>query len=175
MPFSPSVPDALRALRNTTKNKIILAGFARGARWVDEVILCHADLFDFAVAIAPYPRNKDKWQGKENAREVMQVNRPIMYVSFASDEFYNAATYMEWFKEFELGMEPHSVSDRPGCRRETFGFFMVRGLHSAAADLFQTFDFQRLGNAQLTQFWEAALAALGGGARGTGHWHWGTV
>ena len=71
-------------------------------------------------------------------------------------------TYRHWFEQFELGME-HPPSENPGCRRETFGFFMVAGHHGDAEKLFRTFDFRGLDNTQLTQFWEAALAALGVG------------
>ena len=164
-PLPPSVPMALEELRLTTrrtKNRIILAGFSRGARWVDELILESAQLFDFAIAIAPYPRTKDQWNQREWAREVMQVNRPIMYIEFASDEYCNCLTYRHWFEQFELGMT-NKPSSRPGCRRETFGFFMVAGVHQDGEKLFRTFDFSGLGDPQLTEFSEGAFAALGVG------------
>ena len=165
-PFTQSIPMALEALRKTTtkttKNKILLAGFSRGGRWVDEVILEHAELFDFAIAFAPYPRSKEEWNHREWARQVMQVKRPILYIEFASDEFCNCMTYTNWFKQFELGMN-HEPSSAPGCRRETFGFFIVAGTHQDAAKLFRTFDFSGLGDPELTDFSKGAFAALSAG------------
>ena len=133
-----------------------------GARWVDEIVRGHANLWDLAVAIAPYPVSRDQRSQRESAREVMQVNRPIMYVEFLADEFCNAAFYKEWFQQFELGME-NEPSTNAGCRRETFGFFVVEGVHADAQRLFQTFDFGNLSNRAAGQFWEAALGALGVG------------
>ena len=162
-PFTQSIPMALEALRKTTtkttKNKILLAGFSRGARWVDEVILEHAELFDFAIAIAPYPRSKDQWKQRDWARQVMQVKRPILYIEFASDEFCNAGTYRIWFEEFAVCMDL-DPSSAPGCRRETFGFFMVAGVHQDGANLFKSFNFNGLGDPELTEFSEGAFAAL---------------
>ena len=163
-PLTSSVPDALRALRQATNNKIVLCGFSRGARWVDEVLQKHADAgFDFAIAIAPYPANRDDWLQRQSAREVMKVNRPIMYVLFASDEFCNAVTYATWFQQFELGMQNAPDPEGEGTRRETFGFFCVAGHHGDAEKLFETFDFESLGDQLLTQFWDAAVTALGVG------------
>ena len=85
-----------------------------------------------------------------------------MYVEFLADEFCNAAFYKEWFQQFELGME-NEPSTNAGCRRETFGFFVVEGVHADAQRLFQTFDFGNLSNRAAGQFWEAALGALGVG------------
>ena len=93
------------------------------------------------------------------ARQVMQVKRPILYIEFASDEFCNCLTYRHWFEEFAVCMD-HEPSSAPGCRRETFGFFMVAGVHQDGEQLFKSFNFNGLGDPELTDFSEGAFAAL---------------
>ena len=76
-PSLPGAPCALRAMTRPRQNNIVLCGFSRGARWVDEVCRNDANLFDFAIAIAPYPQSKCEWNCRKTAREVMQVSRLI--------------------------------------------------------------------------------------------------
>ena len=58
--------------------------------------LDHAALFDAAIGTAGYPWAHEPWQNFADAREVMRVNRPVLYVSFADDEERHPGVAQWW-------------------------------------------------------------------------------
>ena len=104
-PLPTSVLPAFRAVRAMANNKVVLCGFTRGARWVDEIFFNNADMLHFARATAPYPQCKCEWTCRKTAREVMLVNRPILYFLFAHDSCSAAATYPARPAQIQPGMD----------------------------------------------------------------------
>ena len=75
-----SVLAWLRSITQQRQNTIVLVGFSRGAAWIIDLMQTQAANIDAAVAFAGYPWTCDTWQNQNEARNLMQVRRPLLLV-----------------------------------------------------------------------------------------------
>ena len=69
-----------RSITQQRQNKIILVGFSRGAAWIIDLMQTQAANIDAAVAFAGYPWISDAWEDEHEARNLLQVRRPLLLV-----------------------------------------------------------------------------------------------
>ena len=144
--FKKRTPTYLEALLRYLKgvininSDVVIIGFSRGAAWVVDVALENADLFDAAIALAPYPWTKQPTDNMHEARMLMQVQKPIMLLHFVSDEHCNAMKYPEWYSQFALAMEAEPGSSF-GLRQPGFLSYMLEGRHIKGYDMLVSLDF----------------------------------
>ena len=142
-----------------TRNKIILCGFSRGAAWVNDLVKEHATLWHVAVGIAGYPRTQDGDINFHEAREVMRVRRPVLYVFYAEDDWCSAAQYPQWFAEFSVAMARPPGPEYGDCS-ESFACFILPGTHNTGQRLWESMGFQATNHPQLVAYWTQLWGAL---------------
>ena len=74
------------------------------------------------------------------ARQLMQVKRPLMLAHFSHDERPTPAKCGQWFLQFELGMAS-APGEEHGLRQPTFLSVTLPGNHRSASELFRTLIF----------------------------------
>ncbi|MCS5657143.1 MAG: nucleotidyltransferase domain-containing protein [Dehalococcoidia bacterium] len=144
----------LRCVTRLTRNKIVVMGNSRGAAWVIDVAMQHTSLVDAVVAIAGYPWTKCKWTNPGEARELMQVQIPVLLVHFELDSLCSVAKYPNWYSTFADPAVPRSAS---------FVSAMCEGTHSSGPKLLLGLTFAALSDPAPSRFWTDLWATFSGG------------
>ena len=91
-PWNRNFPDGLvtalttiRRLAARTKRPVLLVGFSRGGKWVQQLACTHASLFDGALVLAGYPSDESEVVQRSEASALVNVTIPVDILQFNRD------------------------------------------------------------------------------------------
>ena len=143
----------MRRWADRVQSSVVVVAFSRGAAWALDLCCEHGSLLDFVLCLAPYPWCKDNDSHVSEARQLMQVQKPIiLLLHYASDEFCSALLFPRWHAQFQLAMEVESGSSY-GQRVSTFCSVIVPGNHNDGHKVFKSLDFDSVPDDRIGGIW----------------------